>query len=91
MAEDNYLWLVKYCTPWEMNKSGEGVEAFKDGVIPVIARNQYEAIGKAMTVPGIETTIVDPASIKAERLYLLHEEDKRYNIKVEELSDIVKS
>lgn len=80
MGKEEYLWLVRCWPPWDLGDSS--IEPFNGGTITVVASEQYEAIGKAMTVPGIESTVVDPASIKAERLILLHEEDQKYTIEI---------
>ena len=64
-----------------------GIEPFNDGVIPVVAKNQYEAIGKALTIKEMGGVPVATDSIRAEKLRLLHPEDKIYSIKLEGLVD----
>jgi len=79
---ERYLWLVHYWVPMH-----SGVEPFNDGVIPVVAKNQYEAIGKALTIDEMRGIPVATDSIRVEKLRLLHPEDETCSIKLEVLVD----
>lgn len=72
---ENRIWLVSYYYPTNL---GVFDLAF-DGVVPVIARGEYEAIGKAMTMDEMKGIPVDPASLRAYPLELKHSTDQ-YNI-----------
>jgi hypothetical protein len=79
--EEYVLWRVSYCT------SDDTVEV-EYGTLLVIARNEYEAIGKAMTMPKMETVAVLPDSLEAKPVELLHHADRKFVIKLEELLNL---
>ncbi|MBR9683335.1 hypothetical protein GOV03_02235 [Candidatus Woesearchaeota archaeon] len=81
MAEEYDLWAVRYDVASEVS-----CDTFNNGILYVVARNKYEALGKALTVPGMEDTLPDPASFEIKRVELLHPEDSNFKI---ELSDLV--
>ena len=82
MEEKYGLWIVFSMVPLEVELKPR-LEPFNYGYIPVVARNKHEAIGKYMTTPGIETTVVDPVSIVAEEFTFFHPDDQKYRIKLE--------